>query len=304
MKNWKHWTIVAIIAFGGIIVCFTACPPDGNNGTNPVLCTCPNGTVHTDVPCTCDGEDCICSYDPPDTRAPTANASADKTVLQLPDETSVNLNGNTSKDPDGGTSLSYKWTVKTVPEGASTPSITTSEQAITSVTGLKKVGNYVFLLTVKGYNGVENTVEVTIEVKSYTITKDVEVTFPLMHNDSMSNTQKLNFSPSYDPAISGDGFEEDDVIFFVTYIGTATSTGEETIGRIDGTTNFEIENSKFTPPSTVTFMRIFEYKDGREISSHIGTGTVNPVGNFVGSSVSNLTSPINLSLEKEITEVP
>jgi hypothetical protein len=60
MKTWKHWTLVAIIAFFGIIVSFTACD-NGNGKTNPVLCECPNGTVHfvDEEPC-CEGEGCSC----------------------------------------------------------------------------------------------------------------------------------------------------------------------------------------------------------------------------------------------------
>jgi hypothetical protein len=33
MKTWKQQTLVYVIAFWGIIVCFSACPPDGGNGT-------------------------------------------------------------------------------------------------------------------------------------------------------------------------------------------------------------------------------------------------------------------------------
>jgi hypothetical protein len=41
MKNYRHWTLAAIVAIFGIIIGFTAC----DNGSNPV-CKCPNGTIH------------------------------------------------------------------------------------------------------------------------------------------------------------------------------------------------------------------------------------------------------------------
>ena len=59
MKTWKHWTLVLILTVFGIIIGFTAC--DNGNGNKPLLCDCPNGTVHIDTPCACTGEDCNCT---------------------------------------------------------------------------------------------------------------------------------------------------------------------------------------------------------------------------------------------------
>jgi hypothetical protein len=56
-KNWKHWTLVAIIAIFGIVICFTACD-NGNNNTK--ICECPNGTIHLVGETCCEGEGCNC----------------------------------------------------------------------------------------------------------------------------------------------------------------------------------------------------------------------------------------------------
>jgi hypothetical protein len=52
---------VIVIAFVFIII---GC--DSGNGKTDPKCTCPNGTVHTDKPCSCDalGYDCNCIYEP------------------------------------------------------------------------------------------------------------------------------------------------------------------------------------------------------------------------------------------------
>jgi hypothetical protein len=65
MKTWKQWTLVAILAFFGIIFGFIAC--DNDNGKTDPKCTCPNGTVHTEAICSCEavGYDCNCTYEPP-----------------------------------------------------------------------------------------------------------------------------------------------------------------------------------------------------------------------------------------------
>jgi len=59
MKNWKHWAFVAVIAIVGIIMGFAAC--DNDNGKNdPILCKCPNGTLHLVGETCCEGTDCKC----------------------------------------------------------------------------------------------------------------------------------------------------------------------------------------------------------------------------------------------------
>jgi hypothetical protein len=57
MKNWKHFIFMAIIAIFGIIIGFTTCD---NKTDDPVICTCPIGTLHLeDAPC-CEGVNCDC----------------------------------------------------------------------------------------------------------------------------------------------------------------------------------------------------------------------------------------------------
>jgi hypothetical protein len=62
MKNWKQKTfsLWAIIVSFGIIVGFTACPPDDNGKNN--LCSC-NPKEHY-LPCNCGGDDCTCNVLP------------------------------------------------------------------------------------------------------------------------------------------------------------------------------------------------------------------------------------------------
>jgi hypothetical protein len=55
MKTWKNWTLVAIIAFWGIIVCFTACPPDGNGTEQTHTHAWNEGTITVQPTCSAKG---------------------------------------------------------------------------------------------------------------------------------------------------------------------------------------------------------------------------------------------------------
>jgi len=60
----KNVQFAAIIAVMGIMAVCAACDNGGGTETPPpTVCKCPNGTVHTDAPCDCDGQDCNCTYE-------------------------------------------------------------------------------------------------------------------------------------------------------------------------------------------------------------------------------------------------
>ena len=65
MKNLKQFILMAFIGIFGIAVTFVACD-NGNGENNDPKCNCPNGTVHTDVSCSCNavGYGCNCTYQP------------------------------------------------------------------------------------------------------------------------------------------------------------------------------------------------------------------------------------------------
>lgn len=93
-------------------------------------------------------------------KAPVAVATADKTEVQLPDE-SVRLNGNSSYDTDGGEIISYSW--KQIVPTSPLANITNPNASTTSITGLVE-GTYVFELTVTDNNGATGTDTVEIIV--------------------------------------------------------------------------------------------------------------------------------------------
>jgi hypothetical protein len=292
MKNWKQSTIVTIIAFFGIIVGFTACPPDNNNGTTDPVCTCPNGTVHTDEACGCNaiGYDCNCTYEPLDIRKPTANADVNGgsntiTPPEYPTPTSVTLNGSgTGYDNE---IVTLTWTIKSTPDGVLGTPTPIGLGTIVTVDNLKKAGQYIFVLSVERENGVKNTDEVIITVETWEVAKTVAVNFPNL----IYGTKNLNFSPNYSPAIAGGGFENDDIVYYVT--------NNQTSVKADSLNDYEIGGFS---PGPIDFIQIFEYIDGKEIARQTISTSVNISGTFI--SVNVPTDPISLALEKKVTEVP
>jgi hypothetical protein len=72
---------VAFFAILGLIAVCTAC--DNDNGNDPVTCTCPNGTIHTDAECACNakGYDCTCTYqDDPKPQTATITVAGDVNI--------------------------------------------------------------------------------------------------------------------------------------------------------------------------------------------------------------------------------
>ncbi|MCK7555103.1 PKD domain-containing protein [Chitinophaga sedimenti] len=103
----------------------------------------------------------------PTNTLPTANAGSDATIT-LPTAT-VSLDGSASKDADG-TIATYSWTKKS---GPAVGTITTSNAAKTTVTGLTTAGTYVFTLTVKDNSGGTASDDVIITVRSASNTAPV-----------------------------------------------------------------------------------------------------------------------------------
>jgi hypothetical protein len=103
MKTWRTFAIIAVF---GIMAGFNACD---NETTNPVLCKCLNGTVHTNAPCTCGGEDCTCTYIPKVVEAIycfTNGQWYDSTSTIVPEAISA-LGENTFTVSGGGVNISY-----------------------------------------------------------------------------------------------------------------------------------------------------------------------------------------------------
>jgi hypothetical protein len=63
MKIWKHLTFIGTVAILVFIVALVACGGKDNEKTDPVLCQCPNGSLHILDETCCEGEDCICEND-------------------------------------------------------------------------------------------------------------------------------------------------------------------------------------------------------------------------------------------------
>jgi hypothetical protein len=111
---------------------------------------------------------------------------------------------------------------------------------------------------------------------TYGITKTVTASFPGLSNSNFPN-QTVNFAASYNPAIAGGGFENDDVVYTVTDNSNPVNTWNSTTGYV-------INASPYVP-NDVTFMLTFKYKDGTVISSkQITASTITLGGRFSGVS--------------------
>ena len=229
---------------------------------------------------------------PADSLAAHAQAAPTHTLAH---DLTITLNGTGST----GNISAYAWecasyaanqgTVSAAYTKAQVDALITNANTATATVAPRKAGTYVFKLTVTGDEGESDTDTVAVVVESAgTVQKDVEVSFPNLAQGSST----LNFSPTYAPSIAGDGFENGDVVYYVT--------NDKTDARIDSTSNFEIAGNSFSA-GEITFTQIFEYKDGTEIIRRIVSAIVNPVGIFI--SVSSPVPPIDLHLEKTVTEL-
>jgi len=104
------------------------------------------------------------------------DANTFKVSLENIDTRGIALNGLESSDPDAvpGDTLKYAW----VQVGASPSAVTITNNAgaTTTITGIKKAGDYTFALTVTDKDeGVSETKNVTLKVEPYTVTKNVNV---------------------------------------------------------------------------------------------------------------------------------
>jgi hypothetical protein len=101
---------------------------------------------------------------PPDTREPTVTtpAGVNKPTLELANgETSVTLSvGATSAD---GSSATFDWSLKNGPKAVTFADKTANQ---TLVTGLDIAGTYVFVVEIKGSNGITKTQEVSVTVNA------------------------------------------------------------------------------------------------------------------------------------------
>jgi len=123
-----------------------------------------------------------------DIRAPIINsATASKSTLQLPAETSVDLTVDAiSAD---GSAVKVAWTALTeLPAGAN---IANADKATATVNGLNAAGTYKFKVEVTGHNGVKETKEVAVEVKA----EPLNVTVEFVEMNVPPATATVDFSP-------------------------------------------------------------------------------------------------------------
>jgi Secretion system C-terminal sorting domain/PKD domain len=118
----------------------------------------------------------------PNNASPISNAGKDTTV-NLP-VTSITLNGNASKDPDG-VLLTYQWRQLSGPAGAE---ISSSKSAITSVNNLQE-GKYEFELKVTDIQGASSTDNVKVTVVNNFRFSQFFRTYP----NPVTNTLNFNY---------------------------------------------------------------------------------------------------------------
>jgi hypothetical protein len=237
-----------------------------------------------------------------DVRQPTASISVPGgntiTPPAYPNPASVTLNGGASTAPDGLSISSYTWTMKSTPDGVlGTPTPVGTGVEVTA-SNLKKAGNYVFVLTVKSSNNIEKSSEVTVTVKPWEVSKDVEVTFPAFVAGAT-----LSFEPTYTPAIAGGGFADGDVVYIVT---------DDQGNTWDSTTGYDASVTLYTNPTTVIYTLTYKHKDGTVIDSQDFKASTSSIGGGRFSSIRDIETDtsmpaipsMNLSLEKEVTELP
>ena len=132
----------------------------------------------------------------PGNKAPIANAGNNLSVT-LPEST-VNLNGSASYDPDG-TISSYAWSQVS---GPVTAKIGSAQQVQTGISGLTVAGTYVFSLKVTDDKGAAAQDEIQVIVSPAAVPENKAPIANAGNNLLISlpeNTVNLNGSASYDP---------------------------------------------------------------------------------------------------------
>jgi len=232
----------------------------------------------------------------PDLREPTASAGVvggnTITPPAYPTRASLTLSG--SGEGYDSEVVTYTWTMKSNPDGVLGTSAPVGTGAQVVVNDLRKAGQYTFVFTVARPNGMTKTDEVTVTVEPWVVTKDVTVTFPVFVPG-----QNLNFVPTYDPEIAGDGFENGDV----------TYTLEDDLGRVfpSGIASADLYEDSDMP----VFTQIFKLNDvevGRQrikaAVSEFFEKNFDTLHNADTNGLLGEIPSIELNLEKEVTEVP
>jgi hypothetical protein len=250
-----------------------------------------------------------CKDEPPENKAPTANAGSNQNVTLASDLT-VTLNGTASTDPDSSIA-SYAWECTGYAKHADvvtayTPSQVTgliqNASTATATVDLRKAGNYTFKLTVTDNEGATNAKEVTVVVGPQELTK-TGYSIPLISGVT-SAVNSFSFAQAY--AAPAGGWNTDFPSTALTYTLTAEGTSaNDTVTSVSSVGRADDEQYLVT--------QTFHY-NGVPIqngSRNIVLATMS--GSFIASLIAknnfdDMSAPVpalnNLTLRVEKTELP
>jgi hypothetical protein len=207
-----------------------------------------------------------CKDDPPENKAPTANAGSN--IEHDIADGNVVLNGR-GTDIDG-TVASYAWSLVSKPDGAVTdPATTGVNTANLTITSFPKVGEYKFQLVVTDNEGAPSTPSVVTVNVYRTATATITVAA-----NSFTAGPTLNFAPVYS------GWNTDFPSGSVTYTLEDDCVPKHTWNSAGGFNGSVVASLYGGVTSEFNFTQIFEYK-GQEVGRRNVVGAVSG-SNFMG----------------------